>query len=201
MMQAILDLQAEAVPNRQRRKPVKVLLPVNLRKIFPSCTLRNFAQYVTPEVDPRLGTYSLDELCRIVHCRMLLDCTDKQMRARIAANVNGEKMLILKLMPLFVKNLALKAVFDTVGECKSCLSFSNLGVITLPEPMGRYVRRMDFIIGPQSRAPYNCGLLTYNGTLYINFIRNIKEPTLERHFYRVLQEQGLKVKAESNQRI
>ena len=55
MMQAIADLQAEKVPRRSRRKPVKVLLPVNLRTLFPSRSLRNFASYITPEIDPARG--------------------------------------------------------------------------------------------------------------------------------------------------
>ena len=61
MMKAILNLQEKKVPSRRRRRPVKVLVPVNLRGLFPSRSLRNFAQYVTPEADPRLGEYSLDE--------------------------------------------------------------------------------------------------------------------------------------------
>lgn len=40
MMKAISDLQTEKVPRRMRRRPVKVLLPVNLRGLFPSRTLR-----------------------------------------------------------------------------------------------------------------------------------------------------------------
>lgn len=59
MMQAICQLQAEKVPQRSRRKPVKVLLPVNLRNLFPSKTLRNFASYITPEVDPPDGRLHL----------------------------------------------------------------------------------------------------------------------------------------------
>lgn len=34
MMEAILEIQAEKVHSRRRRKPVKVLIPVNLRKLF-----------------------------------------------------------------------------------------------------------------------------------------------------------------------
>jgi alcohol acetyltransferase len=176
-----------------------VLIPVNLRKLFPSRTLRNFALYVTPEIDPQLGDYSFKEICSVVHHRMGLDCTAKLMGTRIAANVSSEKAFILKVMPLFIKNAAMKAVFDAVGECKSCLCLSNLGNVTVPEAMRPYISRMDFIIGVQARAPHNCGVLSYNGTMYINMIRNITEPELELHFFRVLQDQGLHVKAESNQ--
>ena len=103
-------------------------------------------------------------------------------------------------MPLFVKNIAMKAVFDTVGECKSCLCMSNLGAVQMPEAMAPYVRRMDFIIGVQSRAPHNCGVLSWGDTMYINLIRNIREPERELHFFRVLHGLGLHVKVESNQR-
>ena len=200
MMQAICQLQAEKVPQRSRRKPVKVLLPVNLRSLFPSKTLRNFASYITPEVDPRMGDYTFDEICAAVHHRMGLENNPQTMRAKFAANVASEQSPLLRVMPLFIKNLAMKAVFDTVGECKSCLCLSNLGVVRLPEVMAPYVARMDFIIGVQAKAPHNCGVLTWNDTVYINCIRSIREPELELHFYRVLHQLGLPVKVESNQR-
>ena len=109
MMKAISDLQNEKVPRRMRRKPVKVLLPVNLRGLFPSRTMRNFASYVTPEIDPRLGDYSLAEICRIVHYRMGLENDPRMMAATIATNVASERSAVLRVMPLFVKKIAMKA--------------------------------------------------------------------------------------------
>lgn len=200
MMQAILDIQAKDVPRRAARKPVKVLLPVNLRTLFPSATLRNFASYITPEIDPRMGDCSFDELCQLVHHKMGMENNRRTMRAKFAANVASERSPVLRVMPLFIKNIAMKAVFDTVGECKSCLCLSNLGRVELPEVMTPYVTRLDFIIGVQARAPHNCGVVTWNGTAYINCIRNIREPALELAFYRVLHRLGLPVKVESNTR-
>jgi len=200
MMWAILNLQAEKVPSRLHRRSVKVLLPVNLRRLFPSATLRNFALFVTPEVDPRLGEYTFEEICSAVHHRMGLEVTAKQMRTKIAANVGSERALLLKVMPLFLKNVAMKAVFEAVGERKSCLCLSNLGAVRLPETMLPYVARMDFVIGVQARAPHNCGVLSYGDTLYLNLIRNIREPDLELHLFEVFRQLRLRVKVESNQR-
>ena len=87
-----------------------------------------------------------------------------------------------------------------VGFCMSFVCLSNLGNVQLPEAMASYVRRMDFIIGVQAAAPHDCGVVTWNGTMYINCIRSIQEPELEMHFYRVLRQLGLHVKVESNQR-
>ena len=199
MMQAILQLQARSQPRRWWR-PVKVLIPVNLRPLFGSQTLRNFALYTTPEADPRLGEYSFDELCKIVHHKLGAEVTAKQMRTKISTNVGSEQSTLLKLMPLFVKNAAMKAVFDAVGERKSCLCLSNLGAVRLPEVMRPYVTRMDFIVGVQARAPHNCGVVSYGDTMYLNLIRNIRESELELAFYQALHRLGLHVKVESNQR-
>ena len=198
LMQAILNLQAQQIPNRRYRKYVRLLIPVNLRRLFPSKSMRNFALYTTPEVDPKLGDYSFPELCQIIQHRIALDVTPKQMSARIATNVKSEQVFLLKITPLFVKNLVMKAVFLAVGERKSCLCLSNLGQVTLPKEMEGYVERMDFILSSQAMSPHNCGVLSYGDTLYINFTRNIVEPNLEREFFLVLREMGLPVEVQSN---
>ena len=198
LMLAAQNLQAKRLPFVWMRKPIKIQVPINLRRMFPSNTLRNFALYATPEILPRLGEYSLDEICQVVHHCMGIENTPKFMSMMIAANVSSEKMLAVRLMPLFIKNAIMKAAFYFVGERKSCLSLSNLGAVEVPEELAKYIKRMDFILGTQSTAPYNCGVLSWNGRLYINFIRNIQEPVLEQEFYRVLRQLDIPVLVESN---
>ncbi len=198
MMMALQNLQKEQVPNQKKHAPIKVLVPVNLRKIFESKTLRNFALYAIPEIIPKLGEYSFEEICGVIKARMSTDLTKKQMSMKIATNVNSEKNKVARVMPLFVKNFFMKLVFIAVGEKKSCLTLSNLGAVKVPDAMQPYLERFDFILGVQSTAPYNCGVISFGDTLYINFIRNIKESSLERHFYAVLQQFDLPVQVESN---
>ena len=198
MMKALINLQEENVPIVSKRKMIKVLLPVNLRPLFPSKSLRNFVMYTTPELDPRLGEYTFDEICTIIKCKMGAEITPKFMSSLIATNVNDERNPFLRIIPLPIKNIAMKAVFDSVGERKSSLTLSNLGVVRMPEIMRQYVERMDFILGVQSASPYNCGMLSYGDTIYFNFIRSIRDAGLERHFFKILQEMGLPVTVDSN---
>ncbi len=200
LMMAILKMQNQAVPKRKRQKPVKVLIPVNLRKLFPSMSLRNYVLYITPGVDPKLGEYTFEEVLQTVHHQMGVELTPKKMAAKVQTNVEAEQLLVLKLMPLFLKNIAMKMVYDAVGERNSCLTLSNLGAVSLPETMKPYVKRLDFVLGVQATRPNNLGMLSYDGKLYCNFIRNIREPTLEREYFTFLRKLGLHVKVESNQR-
>lgn len=198
MMQALMNLQREKVSDPRKRKGIKLQIPVNLRRLFPSQTLRNFAMYTIPEIDPRLGEYTFDEICQVIKHKMGLEVTAKHMSTVIATNVRDEQNMAIRLIPLPIKNLVMRAIFDAVGERKSCLSMSNLGAVQLPDVMKPYIQRMDFILGVQADAPYNCGVLSYEGTMYINFIRNIRQPELERHFHAVLRELGIPVTVESN---
>lgn len=200
MIASIVEIQNETMPNRKRQRPVKVLIPVNLRKMFDSTSLRNFVLYITPGINPRMGEYTFEEILKTVHHQMGMELNDKQMASLITANVKAEKAWAIKIMPLFVKNMALKVAYNMVGEKKSCLSISNLGAVTLPQEMTEYVERFDFILGIQATSPNNCGVLSYGDKLYISFIRNIKEPTLEEQFFTTMIRLGLHVKIESNQR-
>ena len=175
-----------------------MLVPVDLRRLFDEKTLRNFVLYVTPGVDPRLGEYTFAEVCKIVQAIMNLEITQKNMAARIQPNVRDEKNIFLKLAPLFLKNIVMKTVFRAVGERKSSLSLSNLGVAKLPEVMMPYVKEIDFILSVQSSAPYNAGVVSFKGKTRLHITRNIIEPRLEMSLYRVLRELGIHVLCESN---
>ncbi|MDD4163891.1 MAG: hypothetical protein PHD66_01530 [Eubacteriales bacterium] len=200
MIYSIMDIQNIEQPRIKRQKPVKIMLPVNLRNYFASDTLRNFVLYITPGIDPRYGEFTLEEIIKSVHHQMGFELTKKALNARLTTNVKAEKHLILKIMPLFIKNIALKLVYNMVGERKAALSFSNLGMVMLPEDISAYVDRLNFILGVQATLPSNCGVLSYKDKLYINFIRNIEEPVLEQKFFTNLKQLGITAKIESNQR-
>lgn len=200
LLQCLLELQAEDVPRRQRRKNVRVQIPVNLRRLYDSRTLRNFVAVANVGVDPRLGDYTLEELAALVHHQMRLSINAKSMQSIFTPNVNSQRNPVLKVVPLFLKNIIMRAVFDTIGERVSSMSLSNLGRVELPEAMAPYVERVEFVLGPQSTAPYNASVTSWNGTTFINIVRNTAEPRLERAFFTRLVQLGFHVKVETNDR-
>lgn len=198
MLLALQNLQNEQLPDKKKQRPLRVVVPVNLRKLFPSDTLRNFAHVVMPEIDPRMGDFSFDEIASAVKHQLGLLATRKNLQAMFTPNVNAERSPVLRVMPLFVKNIAMKLIYDTVGERTNCLNLSNLGAVELPKGMESFIKRFDFVLGVQATKPNNCGVLSYGGKLYINFIRNTVEPSLERHFFAVLKGLGVPALVESN---
>lgn len=200
LIESVCELQeADGVPQR-RQKAVKICVPINLRRFFPSRTLRNFASYVNPGIDPRMGKYTFEEIMSAVHHHMGAEATGKRLNAKFTANVSSERNALLRVAPLFLKNVAMKLAFLSVGDRKTSTILSNLGQVTLPEQMQPYVTRMEFILGPLSRNPVACSALSYADTLYLNITSTLREPALERAFLTRLVRRGIPVCVESNHR-
>ena len=199
MAEAVLARQKED-PMPGRRRHIKITVPVNLRKTFGLETLRNFSLAVNIGFDPRLGEYTHEEICRLMHHQLAAETTRQRMAGRVATNVDLQRSLPLRLIPLPVKTLAMRLVYALSGESKGCLNISNMGVVTLPEVMTPYVERFDFIIGVQYSYPNNCSVVSWQGKTYISMIRGIRDSELERLFFSLLVEKGIPVEIESNRR-
>lgn len=198
MIYSILKIQAEKVPSLKKRKPVKVNIPINLRRFFPSKTLRNFTLCAIIGVDARMGDYTLPEIIEAVKHQMGLKLTEKELRAQITVNVKHERSVALKIVPLPIKNIVMKAVYNNVAERTSSTNISNLGIQTLPPEMRKYVTYLEFVLGILADTVYNCSAVSLGDKLRFIFTSNIKEHELERLFFTELVKSGIHVKIENN---
>jgi len=200
MAEAVLERQRQDPAADRKRRHIKITIPVNLRKTFGMGTMRNFALAVNIGFDPWLGEYSHGEICRLMYHQLAAETTRQRMAGRVATNVNLQKNLMLRLIPLPVKTMAMRLVYFASGESKGCLNISNMGIVELPEAMTPHVERFDFVIGVQYSYPNNCSVVSWQGKTYINMIRGIRESELERVFFSRLVEEGIPVEIESNRR-
>ncbi len=197
MARCIMDMQDQEAP-RKRQRPVRITLPVDLRRLYGSRTLRNFSLVLNLGVDPRFGDYSLQELCTVISHQLAAENTPQHMAGIIASNVQPQQILALRLAPVGVKNAVMRLVYRRAGECGGCINLSNLGLVRLPAEMAERVERLEFIIGPQLSYPNNCSVVSYGGKTVISMIRNIRESELERRFFSALVALGVPVEIESN---
>ena len=199
MAESIMKLQRRRVPEKMQ-KPVKITIAANLRHIFPTKTMRNFVLAVNPGFDPGYGSYSLEDIVRIISHQLAVDLMPQTMSGRIMTNVAPQRNPVVRLMPRFIKDMAMSMVYFSVGERKGSINISNLGQMTLDESAAAYVKRIEFIIGEQYTYPNNCAVASYGGRTYINMIRNIRETELERIFFSRLVSLGIPVEIETNER-
>ena len=198
MAEAVRDRQdMEGKPPR-RLKPVKITIPVNLRKTFGLDTMRNFALAVNIGFDPKLGEYSHEQICKLMYHQLGAEATPQRMAGRVTTNVALQRSMPIRVIPLPLKKMCMRLVYAISGESKGCLNISNMGPIVLPDEMAKYIERFEFVIGEQYSYPNNCSVVSWNGKTYISMIRGIQESELERLFFSRLVELGIPVEVESD---
>ncbi len=191
-------VKAREGSRKKKNKPVKLSLPVNLRKYYDSKTLRNFSFYVNVPVYPGMNLDSVDSLIPYITHYMGLETMEGQLNARFSANVKAEQNILLRIAPLFLKTLVLKFMYRTTGERYVTSTLTNLGRVDLPKEMEPYVERMNLLLGPAQRTPLGVAVISAAGKTGINFTRTIRESEVERVFFTTLIDLGVPVFIESN---
>ena len=196
LLYALLQKQKEDV--RVREKPVKIAMPVNLRRFFPSGTLRNFITMIYPGVDPRLGDYTFEEIVVQVHNYMKYYINEKLLRGDITTNAETQRNPFIRVVPLFIKDMVVKTFYTKIQDRNSSAGLTNMGALKVPEGMIPYIERFDIYMGQPFSRRTNCAIISFQDTLTINFTSSIVEADVERNFFRKLVQDGIHVKIESN---
>ncbi|MBR5577581.1 MAG: alcohol acetyltransferase [Lachnospiraceae bacterium] len=196
LLYALLQKQKDDKPFREL--PVKIAMPVNLRRFFPSKTLRNFITMVYPSIDPRLGDYKFEEIIKQVHHYMHYYINDKFLRGDITTNAATQRNPFIRVVPLFIKDFVVKNFYKRVQDRNSSAGLTNMGVLKVPDEMLPHVERFDIYMGIPYSSRTNCAIISYNNILTINFASCIKETDVEKYFFQKLVQDGIKVTIESN---
>ena len=181
-----------------RLRPVRIAMPVNLRRFFPSKTLRNFITMVYPGIDPRLGDYTFEEIIIQVHHYMRYYINEKFLRGDITTNASIQRHPLIRVVPLFLKDFVVKQFYAKVQDGHSSAGLTNMGVLKVPDNMKPFIDRFDIYMGQPFSSRTNCAIISFEDTLTINFASSIAESDVERYFFRKLVEDGISVTIESN---
>ena len=200
LAQALHDLYLELSGAARRRagKFIRLEVPVNLRRIYATKTMRNFSLFVMPGIDMRLGRYSLEQTITLFHHFMKVAVDGRFINQQIARNIRGERNPFVRAVPLFMKNLIFPYLYFSEGEALVSSVLTNLGVVAMPEPLSHLIERFEFIPAPTKWNKTGCAVITYGESTYITFGRMVHEAEVERRFFSALVKLGIRVKIESN---
>ena len=194
-------LQKQNADFHIRLRPVRIAMPVNLRRFFPSKTLRNFITMVYPSIDPRLGEYQFEEIVEHIHHYMRYYINDKFLRGDITTNAATQRNPLIRVVPLFIKDLVVRTFYTRVQDKNSSAGLTNMGALHVPPDMKPFIERFDIYMGQPFSSRTNCAIISFEDVLTINFASSIVEADVERYFFRKLVQDGSHVKIESNRSL
>lgn len=179
-------------PRRRHRRPIRILIPVNMRPHTPSETMRNFFVYVMVELDQRLGIYSLEEIAHSVHHRLRAELDSRSLRRQITRNVRAERNVFIRIIPIVFKDMILRTVHRLQGEQVNTASFSNLGRVALPGAVADRVVALDFVPPPSPITGVNMTMISTGETAGITFGSTRVSHEIERMVAETFRRLGLR---------
>ncbi|GAB1484760.1 alcohol acetyltransferase [Treponema sp.] len=194
------DIYENLSPSRRRRskKHVAVQIPINLRKLYPSRTLRNFFLFAAPYIDLRLGHWDFEEILRRVHHQLKLGIEEKELLRQVKRNVGGERNPFGRPILLPIKNMILRSINAAIGVGAYSGSITNLGAIALPEILASHIERFAILPSRARATGANVGVLSWQDSLYITIGSLVRDSDFERLFFSRLVSLGLDVRVESS---
>lgn len=186
----------ESLPPLRRRtihKICRIEVPVNLRRIYPTRSMRNFSLYVLPEIDLRLGHYTFEEIIKTVYHLMRLETDEKLIAKILSRNVGGERNPFVKPIPLFLKSFLFATIYS-FGTSRYSGVVTNLGRIDLPPEFNTLIDHFVFIPPPPNKTlKVNCGAIGFDNKLLLGFSNITTSDKVEQQFLSILEKEGITV--------
>lgn len=180
----------EEMSRMQEKKPVILMVPVNLRKIFPSDSMLNFFGYIEPGYQFGGGKDSFEDVLEAVKLYFQENLSKEHMAGRMNELIAIEKHKILKWAPLELKNRCIRAGAK-MAEQEVTAVLSNMSVVKMPEDYAQYIEK--FGVYTSTNRTELC-ICSFQDTLALGFTSRYDSTNIQRNFYRILKELGASVK-------
>lgn len=180
----------EEMSRMQEKKPVILMVPVNLRKIFPSDSMLNFFGYIEPGYQFGGGKDSFEDVLEAVKLYFQENLSKEHMAGRMNELIAIEKHKILKWAPLELKNRCIRAGAK-MAEQEVTAVLSNMSVVKMPEDYAQYIEK--FGVYTSTNRTELC-ICSFQDMLSLGFTSRYDSTNIQRNFYRILKELGASVK-------
>ena len=179
---------------RERKYPVVLSVPVNLRNYFPSDTARNFFGVINVAYDPALYNGTLESIIPVVRDSFARQLRQDQIELTMNSYAALEHNLAIKVVPLLIKNLVISAI-NAKAQMGITGTISNVGKITVPEEMEPYIRKFSCFMAAPSVQVCVC---SYKDELVFGVASAFIQQPVIRSFFRDMVDMGIDVVLESN---
>ena len=181
------------------KDPIVIAIPVNLRRFFPSDTVRNFTVQTKITFDPQgRNDRTFDEICKSISGQMKHNTAISELQKQLNKFGNLVNNPILKIVPNFIKQPVLR-----ISQKKTHAGFTtiltNTGIVELSDELCNAIERFEGINGDTSGYGLvsTCSVSTFNGLINMCFSVCSHDTSWPMECVRILTSQGLNVRIES----
>lgn len=191
------SIYRECLHGMPSKRPISSCVPVNLRPYFDSITMKNFFVIVSAVFHPTKEEYSFEEVVQIVAKSLRSQINREHLENLFAYNVSNEKNFILRAVPLFIKNIAIRYVYHN-SALANTTTVTNIGNIQVREEYQDYIDGFLAFLSMSEGQDIKGTICSYRDTLVFTISSSLADVSVQRKFFRQLSEDGIPVKIETN---
>ncbi len=191
------SIYQECMHGMPGKQPVSSCVPVNLRPFFDSITMKNFFVIVSAVFHPRKENYTFEEVVQIIAESLRSQINREHLENLFAYNVSNEKNFILRAVPLFIKNIAIRYVYHS-SALANTTTVTNIGNIQVREEYQSYIKHFSSFLSMSEGQNIKGTICSYKDTLVFTISSNLADTSVQRRFFRRLSEDGIPVQIETN---
>lgn len=167
---------------------ISIQVPVNMRKFYPSETLRNFAMYCGIKL-PVNEIRDADALLENITAQL----AEKAAKPAMDEMANAAERMVnaIRYVPLFIKSPVASILYGYLGDKIITNTLSNLGIVTMPPELSDSIESMDFVLGTAITNRVSCSMVTYGNVATLSIAKMTIDPSFEERLYRLLCEDGI----------
>ncbi len=187
--------KANYIKNKDTR-PIKVCIPVNLKKYFPSNTISNFFSYITVEAKME-ELKEFDDIVEFVKKDFTKKLAEEEIQKTMSANVKLGINPIIKRIPLILKKPIVRLSYLEIRKYTTT-TFSNIGRIGIIGKYKKYIDSFLMLIAPEPVEKIKCSACSFENKIVFTFTSILNNCEIEKYFYNFLKERKIEVEIESN---
>lgn len=179
---------------KEKRKPVIVTVPVNLRNYFKSNTVRNFFNTVTVEYKFNADNDDLNQIIKSVSTQLKSNLTKEKLKDQMNALALLENIFIIRVVPVFIKDIVLK-IFHKQSRKEQTIALSNIGIVEMPEKLQPYIKLFDVFTSTDCTQLCMC---SYLDNMTLSFTTHFIDSEIQKNFFKELSEQDVEIVINTN---
>ena len=193
---AIQKIYLEEINNGKANPnlPIRLQIPVNLRRDYPTKSLRNFSYLYSPSFDLTKGVYSFPKIIEKFSHDIRHERHSDSIKNQVSRNLRAESNIFFRLLPRVLKQLLFRIFYHIFARSQYSGVLTNMGDIQLPSGLAEAVESFDILPCNSPVPGRNTALFSYRGKLEMNIGSSCSDLNLENSILEKLKELSIEYK-------
>lgn len=185
---------AQGMSVRDKKRPVTISVPVNLRNYFSSESTRNFFSLIYVSYDFGREPEDIESVIKSVTEQFKIKLTRDRLLEEISAHVSMEHNAALRAVPLVIKDFFMRLGYN-LNALSVTAALSNVGKITMPQEYVPYIRHFDVMTSIKKLQICMC---SFENNMVVSFTDSFVGADVQKGFFRYFTKNGIPVEIVTN---